>query len=347
VAKTSFATSDPLVKKVWEEKLFRDSVKEAYFSKFMGEGSMSLVQVKTQLEKGQGDKITFGIRMRLQGAGVTSGFILEGNEEKLQTYDYGVTLEQYRHAVRDNGAMDRKRVMFSIDTESKDALKDWTAEKIDQLCFDAIGVGDYSTADPTKIFYPNATGVFSGTGTAGTAKAALSATNSKLTLNFISALKSWAKTGGDRQYVPLRPVKVEGREYYVLLVHPDVLYDIRVDPNFQQALREAEIRGPSNPLFKGATIIWDGVVVHEHENVYIAADGGGAAVPWAKCVFMGAQSLVWAWGQRVEVVQETFDYKNEHGYASGFIARAGKPVFNAMDYGSLGVYLARTNVSGV
>lgn len=346
MAKTSFATDNALVKKAWEEKLFRDSVKESYFSKFQGSSSDMICQTKEQLTKDQGDKITFGLRMRLSGAGVTSGQILEGNEEKLTTYDNSVTLEQYRHAVRDDGALSRKRAMFSISEESRMALKDWMSEKVDQLCFDAIGVGSGTTSGGSKIFYKTSAGVLA-TGTDGTAKSALTTADSKLTLNMLSFLKTWAKTGGNRQYIPIRPVKVKGKEYYVLLCHPDALYDLRADSNFQQAMREAEVRGSENPLFTDSTAIWDGVVVHAHENCEIGANAGaGANVPYSRAKLLGAQAMVWAWGKRPEVVQKSFDYDNEEGYAIGMIAGVAKSVFNSLDYGSVGVYLSRTNVSG-
>jgi N4-gp56 family major capsid protein len=350
MSKTAFTTSNNLTKKVWEEKLYRDTRKAAYFSRFMGDTSESLIQEKTDLTKEQGDKITFGIRMRLTGSGVTSGQQLEGNEEKLQTYDFSVTLEQYRHAVRDNGKMDRQRAMFSIDKESKMALQDWGGEKIDQLMFDALGIGSGSTTDPTKIFYKTSdsgTNSFLATGTAATAKAALSATNSLLTLDFITKLKAWAVTGGNRAYTPLRPVKVDGKKYYVLLVHPDALADLKTTSAFQNAMQYAQERGDENPLFTGATAIWQGVVIHEHENCYVATDGGGASVAWTKAIFMGAQAGVFAWGQKEEVIQKKFDYDNENGYAWGIIGKAGKAQFNSLDYGSMGVYLARTNISGV
>lgn len=342
MAKTAFSTNDALTKKLWEEKLFRDTVKETYFAKFQGESADSLIQVKTELEKSKGDRITFGIRMRLQGAGVTSGQILEGNEERLTTYDYSLTLERYRHAVRDAGALDRQRVAFSIDEESVAAIKAWGAEKQDQLMFDAL------TDSPSNIFYKTSSGVLR-TGTVATAKSALTLADSKLTPAMISYLKAWAKTGGGRTnaLTPLRPVKVDGRSYYILLVHPDNMYDLKIDSTFTQALREAEIRGPQNPLFQGATAIWDGVVIHEHENIPIAADAGsGANVPWAHAVFMGAQSGLLAWGARPEVIDENFDYKEEHGYAWAMTMRAGKPKFDNKDYGCFAVFLSRTNVSG-
>lgn len=78
MSKTSFATSDALTKKVWQEKLFRDVEKASYFSRFMGSTADSLVQTETSLEKSKGDRVTFGIRMRLSSPGVTSGQVLEG-----------------------------------------------------------------------------------------------------------------------------------------------------------------------------------------------------------------------------------------------------------------------------
>jgi len=329
MAKTSFATNNPLTKKVWDEKLFRDTKKTSYFSRFMGNSSSSIVHVKTNLVKSKGDTITFGIRMRLTGNGVTSGQILEGNEEKLVTHDFSISLERYRHAVRDSGDLDRQRAMFSIDLESRDALQDWGGEKMDQLCFDALAVA------PTKIFY----------GGTATADANIAAAD-KITPALISRARVWALTGGNRSQTPLRPVRIGGKTYFVLLVHPDVMFDLKQDATFAQARRDALTRGKDNPIFTGAEAIWDGVVVHEHENVPILTTFGAAGnVPGAKCALLGAQSLVWAWGQRPKTVSKTFDYDEEHGFGWSLTAKCAKPAFNSKDYGSMAVHVARTQVS--
>jgi N4-gp56 family major capsid protein len=342
MAKTAFATSDALTKKIWDEKLFRDSVKESYFSKFMGTTSDSLIMEKTELTKVKGDNITFGLRMRLAGTGVISGQSLEGNEEKLVTYSNSISLEQYRHAVRDDGEMSRQRAMFEIDVESQNALKDWGTEKIDQLIFDAM------FSAPTSTFY-QVSGTVTRQATAATAKSAITvAANSKLTPAMISFMKTFAKTGGGRSGMttPLRPISVEGKKYYLLLVHPDAMFDLKQDSTFTQAMREAQERGPSNPLFQGATAIWDGVVIHEHENVPIGTNGGGGAIPYSKGIFMGAQAGLFAWGKRPEVKTKKFDYDNENGFAWGMIAKASKAVLNSKDFGSFECIVSRTNVAG-
>lgn len=341
--KTTFSTSNALTKKLWEERLFRDVEIESYFvSRFMSENDNNVVQVQTDLTKSQGDQVTFGIVPNLTGDGVTSGQILEGNEEGLGSYDYSIVLEQYRHATRTRGKMDVQRAMFSIPDVSRNKLKIWGAEKIDKLLVAAL------LASPTKILYRDGVaGVPSGTAVAATAKAALTAANSKLTPNFLVALNAWAKTGGAGQTYRIRPVKVDGQEWYILLVNPAVMYDLRIDSTFQSAMKDAMERGKNNPLFRGAVAVWGNVIVHETERIPLFTDGGGASVTGAFGALMGAQALCWAWGERPNTVQEEFDYKNEMGWAWEMMGKAGKPKFNSKDYGTVGVVFAATNVTTI
>lgn len=340
MSETTIATGNALTQKLYNERLVRDVVKQTYWSRFMGKTPNFAVQVKTDLEGKQGDQIYYGLRMRLTGTGVTGDAILEGQEEDLTTYSDSVTLEHYRHAVKDNGAMTRQRAVFDVDEESELALKDWGNEKIDQLLFDAI------LTTPSKTFYRDSTGAVLAS-TAATAKSALDATNSKINTVLLSALKAWAKTGGNRTYIPIRPLMVDGVNYYTLLTHPDANHDLQNDSTFQAAMREAKERSSENPLFRGSFAIWQGVVIHEHENCTIATDGGAGSVAWTKSVFFGCQALMWAFGRRPRLIEKNFDYENKHGKAWGVIAKGKKPVFNSLDFGSVGVYLARTNISGL
>jgi hypothetical protein len=81
-----------------------------------------------------------------------------------------------------------------------------------------------------------------------------------LTLDMISWIKTWAKTGNNRAQTPFRPVKIDGKDYYVLIVHPDCMYDLKTLSAWQQAMREAEVRGKENPLFTNASAVWNGVI---------------------------------------------------------------------------------------
>lgn len=338
MSKTFFATNDDLTIKAWHEQLFREIMMESFFSKFMDSKGTSIVHVANELAKGEGDEVTFGIRLKLQGDGQESedgNITLEGREEALRTRAFKVRLKEVGHAVRDKGPMARQRVKFSIDEESRAALLDWSAEKIDQDIFNAL----YAKAF-TKNFY----------GGAATKNSELIA-GSKITPMLLSKAKAWAETGGHRSQPPIKPVKVSGKPYYVVLLHPDCLFDLKQDSTFQQWMREAEARGSSNPLFTGAVAMVDGLVIHSHERVVIGTNGGSGAIPYAKNVLLGAQALAYAWGKdKPKIVAKKFEYDREHGYAINWISGCGRVEFKFdgstdKDYGVVGIETARTNLA--
>ena len=333
MAKVSITTGSSGKKQRYEEKLFRDTAKEPYFARFMG-GENSIVHTKTDLEKGKGDNLRFGIVMRNTNRAIVDG-TLEGNEQKLTDYYDSVDIHKYRLGIRTEGEIDEKRAFWDLNSTMRANLMVQGGEEVDQLCMDAL------VSSPTKIFYGgDATSVTPGAGNIST--------TDKLTPDLISKVKTWAKNGGNRSQTPLMPVRVENKNYYVLVVHDDVLYDLNKDATFHEARRTAEIRGKDNPIFTGAYAIWDGVVVHSHENVPIVTNwGSGSNVPGAKCTLMGAQSLLWAWGRRPRLVKADFDYEDEIGIEWSFLGGVKKPVFNNLDYGSIGVYVARTQVSDI
>lgn len=346
MSKYVVATGDTLAKKVYDEKVFRDSVKETFFGSSLMGGMDKPVYVKTDLEKGKGESIVFALRMRLSGAGVTGDATLENNEEKMSTYNLTVTLDKYRHAVRDEGELSRQRPAYDVEDEMVMALKDWGEEKMDQLCFDALGIGDGATSNPTKVFYKTSAGVLASS--AATAKTALTAADSKFTPSMLMIIKAWAKTGGGRVYIPIRPVKLSGgKSYFMAVMHDDSLADFKLDSTYQQFLRDAEIRGSENPIFTGAVAIVDGCIVKENEKCNVATDGGGASVAWTKASFFGQQALCWAWGKRPKLTERDFDYGDELGKSWRIIAGVKRSAFNSLDYGSVGVWLARTNISGL
>lgn len=92
--------------------------------------------------------------------------------------------------------------------------------------------------------------------------------------------------------------------------------------------------------------------MHEHRQCYRGNDAGGSAnVPWGMVHILGAQSLVVAeggiGGSRPELVQENFDYKKEVGYGWDMILGVARPEFNSLEYGSVCVYAACTNIAGL
>ena len=142
-----------------------------------------------------------------------------------------------------------------------------------------------------------------------------------------------------------------------MFVHPYQAFDLKNNATFAQARREADTRGKSNPIFTGALGIWDGVVIKEHEYVPWldtsvalhsfrgAAAGTDFAVDACRALLCGRQAAAFVQTKdTMGMVEETFDYKNKVGYATGIIGGIQKVVFNEKEYGVVAVDTAITSL---
>ncbi len=308
MANTAFAKADNLTVKRWATILYKEALEDIYLSKFMGTDSNAIIQVREDLTKQKGDKITIPLRMQLSGAGQSSQtyITLEGNEESLTFYDFGVELSIYGHAVRADGKLSLKRPAFDLRQEMKNALKDWLTNKIEDLIINAL------VTNPTS-------------------GRTLDKTSGNMTVDIIQEAKRKAMLVSPK----IRPVKVNGNEYYIMLVHPYVAKAIKADTDWKNAQLYANIRGERNPIFTGALGVIDGVVLHEYSRPELLCDTDTAH--YAYSLLLGAQAGVVAWGQRPSWYEKLFDYNRVPGVATDFIAGVAKTVFNSEDFGVITV----------
>lgn len=323
-ADTSFATGAAETVKRWAARLWIELPRDIYFGKFMKEDDMNtIIEVKRDLEGQPGDKVTFTLLQKLSAAAITGDATLEGNEEAMSFFSDEVILDQRRAAVRLSGRMSERRTAFNQRDSAKTLLKTWLAETIDNLIFTNMALS------PSLPLF----------GGSATSKATIDST-SKISPSLIDRAIAKAK----KTLPKIWPVRVNGRDFYVTLVHTDVAFDLRQDGVWNQAQREAQERSPDNPIFSGALAFWNGSIIHEHEKIPIYTDGGTPATqPGAVNFFMGRQAGVFAWGARPEWWEKEFDYGNKVGFAIGAIYEFTKAVFNAIDHGFISLETFRTN----
>jgi hypothetical protein len=97
MATTEFATGNALAVQRWSTSLAIEAEKAQYFRKFMGTGDDVCIKVKTELQKQAGEKITYGLRMKLAGEGIEGDNVIEGSsaEEALTFYSDCETVPPY------------------------------------------------------------------------------------------------------------------------------------------------------------------------------------------------------------------------------------------------------------
>lgn len=345
MAALSYGVNDPLAVKLWSKKLAVEALKETYFGRFLGEDSSSLIQIKTESSKGAGDKVTVGLRMQLNGAGVSGDGTLEGNEEALVTYSDAIVLDQLRHAVRSSGRVSQQRVPFDLRQESLDGMKDWWADRLDSAFFNQI-CGNTAQSDTRLTGNQAANGPDSShqlwAGSAANDQSLGTSDTFKLTL--IDKCVERAKTLSPA----IRPLKEGGREYYVMFLHPYQVTDLRTDAATAGSwfdIQKAAMQGGQvidNPIFTGALGVYHGVILHEAVRITLGvhSSNGTTVANTRRAVFCGAQASMIAFGQdngpnKFTWVEELFDYENQLGVSAGTIFGLKKARFNSADFATI------------
>jgi N4-gp56 family major capsid protein len=311
----------------WDENYFREYLNQNWFKKFFGTGTNSVIQVKEDLTKKPGDNITLTLVNRLTGEAKSASETLEGNEEDLSTRSFNIRVREYSHAVKFS-KFEEQKTAINLRQAHKDTLMDWNMELDRDNIIEALGsingtaYASASEASKDAWLADNADRVLFGaaksnnSGNDHSASLANCDTSAdKLTPDAISLMKRMAKQANPR-IRPIRPkTSIGGSDGYVMLAPTEMVRDLAANSTFQQANRDAGVRGDSNKLFTGADYIWDNVYIYEIEDLPSLGAVGASSAVVRPCYLLGAQALGMAWAMRPQTVEDEFDYKRKVGMA--------------------------------
>jgi N4-gp56 family major capsid protein len=309
VAVTRYADVLNQVPDIWAKDLYAQAEHMTFWHRFEGPpGSSMPVIRRDDLEKEAGDVVKIDAVLALAGAGQTGDLVLlEGNEEELVLRQTSVTVESLQNAVR----WGKKASILNIHNLRKTALAQlnkWLAGKLDDRIFAEISGG--TGANVTEANLPTTMKQFAGTSTSiGTV--ADSDAAGRLKLNDISDIKALAKVRNK-----IEPLRMEdGLEVYGLVLHDYAALALKKDSQYQQAQREAQVRGTGNPLFTGALGMWDNVIFYASPRVRVASDGSGS-ISVARNFLFGAQAVAKAYAYYPDWNEQEFSYGQEAGVAT-------------------------------
>lgn len=352
MAVRTYATNDALTNKLYAIKLAVESIPHTFMRHFKGKSANSLNQERYETSKNAGDRITIGLRVKLQGGGVVGGATLEGNEESFDTQDDSIIINRLRHAVRvkAKGTMSQQRVPFDLRNEALDNLAQWWADREDAWFANQLAgnnaITDLRYTGLQSALAPDAAHIIRPDSAAtDQAVAALSATTGEFTLKAIDVCVEKAQT-----LEPLiRPIEYGGQRWYVCFVHPYQVTNLRTQFadggwfDIQGKLVQGGER-TGNPLFTGALGSWNQTILHAWERLPLGVNSstGAAVAGTRRAVFAGAQATWSAYGKghnagRLSWVEKTFDYDDELGVAAGCNGGLKKARFNGADFATIAI----------
>lgn len=202
------------------------------------------------------------VGVEMEDALIESGAVgnvdFSASGEELKNIKQFIKIDRFQHAVPSTQSIVNQRNADSFKSRSKDSLSNWGTMKFDKIAFSAF------SANCTNIVV---CGHHADATTANLVKADV------LTTTDVEEAKRRALLGLNALGIsvpPLIPVKTTQNEnmgyydeveYFVMFVGTNSARNIKTDPNWEAARKDALERGKSNPIFSGALGFWDGVLL--------------------------------------------------------------------------------------
>lgn len=352
-----------LVVQQWEDKFFSEYLHDGGFKPLMGTNENSVIQVKEDLTKKQGDSITIALVNRLNNSAVTGTSTLEGNEEDMASRSMRIFVDKRRNAVR-IAEMSEQKSAISLRNAARATLLDWAMEDTRDLVIEALGslngtaFIDRTAAIGDAWLVDNLDRVVFGAGIgAGTDLSAdldgLDTTNDLFNSAALDRMVLKAKTCSPK----IRPMRDpgNGRRYYVAFANPHAFKNLR-DSLDTEVLATTAVESQASKLFEGGDIMWNGVIVKETDNIPIYENLAATSTVEVTPVYLcGAQALAIAYARRHKTVTEEFDYGDKHGIAIDAIYGVRKVIFGSgatdtadtKDHGVVTGYFATTGTATI
>lgn len=351
------------------------------FDAYMGRSTSSIIRTLSESVTNGGKTVVMPLIGLIRGEGVTGSQVLEGNEDDMDTYADEIRVNWRRNAVKVpkstsyntsldllNAAKPRLR-----DWAANKVLKTALIQQTQGIVVPGPSVteSDGTTTQAPDIVVPyaqataaqrnafivnNSDRVLFGadianasSGVMATALANVDNTNDKLTAAAISKVKRMAQNTASlaattaNNISPITPYQLEsdGSEWFVYWAHPNSFRDLRADPAMYNALKDSEVRGKNNPLFRGGDLLWDGVIIREMKDLEVIPGAGAAGIDVAHNFLAGQSALAVAWGQEPRVITDRDqDYQFRPAVAIEELIGVKKTSFGGRQYGGVSHFVA-------
>ena len=345
MAYTEILNSHNLTAEQWDDMLFKEYTGQLWWKRMMGTSSDSVIQVKEDLKKGKGDKITVGIRGQMQGGTVLGNAKGIGNEGNVSFYDFGITIDNVRQVIKaEDIPMSEQRVPWDFLQQVREAVEEKAQIYVDEKITTQLS----STSNGRvrgRYLYGAVDSNWNATHS--TALTNVDNTADQLTTAMLRIAKRKALIPVNADGVRMRPMKVQnGKAYEEWFTAVNHTYCIRDLFDNDAAWKNAQLNlTPRNlddsPIFSGSSFkgAYDGILIYEYDRINLVS----STIQVAHNFLLGAQAALMVWGQRPKFKEEFSDLGHAVSYEIHEISHVDKVYFtrtNGMDNGVVHLFAA-------
>lgn len=364
---TDFFELQPDEKLAWGHKTYDEYIEQFYFSGMLGQGEAAIIDHITELSKN--NKGESGAWLHLvsdvHGGGVFGDNTLEGRERSLEASWVRANFDQIRNGFVTKGRVSEQKSVINTRKQFRKKNARWLADSMEDMAIlTASGIGYGLNTDGSPRLTPAGQDPwtdleFAADVTAPSANRYLrvDATNvldtdgnSNLTASDTLSYAVIPELEAAARNRRLTPLRVDGEEYFVWLVHTNAMARLWRDADFRSNVRDGDVRGSKNPLFRGAKVTMNNLVIKPYLRTFTTMGaasgskwGAGGAVNGSRSLLLGAQALGHVDLGPVNWEEDTRDFRNRWALAIDKMAGWMKPKFKdsrtgtVEDYGVIAV----------
>jgi hypothetical protein len=319
-----------LTPQIWDDQFSVEYFQSNPIAAYAGTDMNNVVVMKEDLQSKRGDGITFEFITRLAPGAKLDRAPLKGFEQRLGEYGDKVFWNVRKEGISMH-EMDTDLAAIDLRAASKQALRNWADEDIkltkiarlqDMGQFSNVPYADanpaqrntWDTTNADRVLYARAANR-----SAGNHAASLANITSAHILNraTVGGLKRLAALANPK----ITPIKVnkKNRRVYVLFVHPFTMRDIRND--IESVRAAVNVVEQNDGIFLGGDIDYDGVLIHEVDDMPLLTGVGNGGINVAPAFLCGVEALGWGIKSRFSSREDKDDYGQVMGI--GMIGKWG------------------------
>lgn len=310
----------------WDDKFTVEFFQTNPFAPYSGTSENNPIRMKEDFQSKRGNGITFEFITKLGKGVILDRQPLRGHESQLGEYG-DVAYWRMRKQALAFHEMDADLAAIDMRRACKVTLRNWSDEDLKFETIDrlqdvgatcsvpwttatAADKNAWVAAQPDRALFGSVRSNYSTT--FATAIGNVDSTNDKLSRSIVGLAKRMALTASPR----ITPIRVESRmnrRYYVMFAHPFAFRDFVADTDTVQS--QVKIIEKNEEIFLGGDREYDGVIVHEVDDMPIYTGIGNGGIDVAPCFLMGTEALGMAMKSRYRSRTEKNDYDQEQGLA--------------------------------
>jgi hypothetical protein len=320
-----------LTPQIWDDQFSTEFFQGNPFSRYMGTGANNPIRMKEDFASKQGNGITFEFITNLDRGSIRGRQPLRGHEDKLGEYGDKVFWDMRKKGVSMH-ELDEDLAAIDLRKAAKGALRTWADEDLKYEIINAlqmVGAGldiayeDATTAQKNTWHTNNRDRVLYGlpanyvTNDHAASLANIDNVNDKLTKSSVSLIKRMALRARPR----ITPLRVEGldKRFFVGFAHPFAFRDLTESLN--ETERTVSLQSKNTLIFEGGDREYDGVIIHEVDDMPTYNGVGAAGINVAPFFLMGQEAVGWANKARYSSREQKDDYDQVTGL--GMIGKWG------------------------